>query len=145
MICATAIDSEDEVGRTDLDSHADYPVVEINAKILLSHTGKHINVWDFSNALGIRSKVPVVNAAVIYICEYAGESVVLLVNNALYFEDMKHNLIPPFMIRLSGAEVNECPKCLSKHPRIEDHWNSHIIYLRLNTMLPQFGLVKERE
>ena len=108
------------MGRTDLDSHADSPVVGINSKIL-SHTGKYVNVWGFSKALGSKSKVPVVNAAVTYTCEYTGESVVLLINNALYFEDMKHNLIPPFMIRLSGAEVNECPKCLSKFPKIEDH------------------------
>ena len=116
----SALDSGDEVGRTDLDSHADSPVVGINAKIL-SHTGKHVNVWGFSKALGSKPKVPVVNAAVTYTCEYTGESIILLVNNALYFEDMKHNLIPPFMIRLAGAEVNECPKCLSKYPKIEDH------------------------
>lgn len=108
------------MGRTDLDSHADSPVVGINAKIL-SYTDKHVNVWGFSKTLGSRSKVPVVNAAITYTCEYSGESIVLLVNNALYFEEMKHNLIPPFMIRLAGAEVNECPKCLSRHPRIEDH------------------------
>ena len=55
-----------------------------------------------------------VNATVTHTCKYTGESVVLLINNALYFEDMKHNLIPLFMIRLAGAEVNECPKVLSK-------------------------------
>ena len=116
----SALDSEDEVGRTDLDSHADSPVVGMNAKIL-SYTGKHVNVWGFTKALGSRSKVPVVNASVTYTCEYTGESVILLINNALYFDDMRHNLIPPFMVRLTGAEVNECPKCLSRHPRIEDH------------------------
>ena len=116
----SALDSEDEVGRTDLDSHADSPVVGINAKIL-SYTGKYVNVWGFTKALGRKSKVPVVNAAATYTCEYTGESLVLLINNALYFEDMKHNLIPPFMIRLSGAEVNECPKYLSWFPRIKDH------------------------
>ena len=110
----------DEEARTDLDSHADSPVVGRNAKIL-SYTDKFVNVWGFSKALGKKSKVPVVNAAVTYTSEYSGESVVLLIHNALYFEDMKHNLIPPFMIRLAGAEVNECPKCLSRRPKIEDH------------------------
>ena len=108
------------MGRTDLDSHADSPVVGSNARIL-SYTGKHVNVWGFTKALGSKSKVPIVNAAVTYTCEYTGESIVLLINNALYFEDMKHNLIPPFMIRLAGAEVNECPKCLSRNPKVEDH------------------------
>ena len=80
-----------------------------------------MNVWRLSKSLGSKSKVPVVNAAVTYTCEYTGESVMLLINNALYFEDMKHNLNPPFMIRLASAEVNECPKCQRKFPRIEDH------------------------
>ena len=60
----SALDSEDEVGRTDLDSHADSPVVGMNAKIL-SYTGKHVNVWGFTKALGSRSKIPVVNASVV--------------------------------------------------------------------------------
>ena len=108
------------MGRTDLDSHDNSPVVGINAKIL-SYICKHVNTWGFTKALGSKSKVPVLNAAVTYACEYTGESVVLLVNNTLYFEDMKHNLIPPFMIWLFGAEVNECPKCLKKYAKIEDH------------------------
>ena len=34
---------------------------------------------------------------------------------------MKHNLIPPFMILLARADVNEYPKCLIRHLRIENH------------------------
>ena len=102
--------------RTDLDS----PVVGVNAKIL-SDTGKHVNVWGCTKALGRRSKVSVVNASITCPCEYTGESVILLINNALYFDNMNNNLIPPSMIRLTDAEVNECPKCLSRHPKIEDH------------------------
>ena len=34
---------------------------------------------------------------------------------------MRVNLIPPFMMRLAGLEVNECPKFLSKNPKITDH------------------------
>ena len=34
---------------------------------------------------------------------------------------MRHNLIPLFLIRLTDAEVNECPKCLNRRPKIEDH------------------------
>lgn len=56
------------MGQTDLDSHADSPVVGINAKIL-SYANKYVNVWGFTKALGSISKAPVVNVAVTYTCE----------------------------------------------------------------------------
>ena len=49
-----------------------------------------------------------------------GNYVILIINSPLYLDDMKHNLTPR-SIRLSGAEVNECPKYLSCKPRIEDY------------------------
>ena len=50
---------------TDLDSHADSPVVGDNA-IILFHTNKTVRVSGFTKALGDISKVPVVVAAVAY-------------------------------------------------------------------------------
>ena len=34
---------------------------------------------------------------------------------------MDINLIPPFMMRLAGLEVDECPKFLSKEPNEQNH------------------------
>ena len=34
---------------------------------------------------------------------------------------MEVNLLPPFMMRLAGIEVDECPKFLSKNPKDSNH------------------------
>jgi hypothetical protein len=34
---------------------------------------------------------------------------------------MNNHLIPPFMMRLAGLEVNECAKFLAKEPKISHH------------------------
>ena len=36
-------------------------------------------------------------------------------------KSMDINFIPPFMLRLDGLEVNECPKFLAKKPGLEHH------------------------
>ena len=45
----------------------------------------------------------------------------LKIRNALYVESLESSLIPPFVMRLAGIEVNECPKFLSKYPTEQDH------------------------
>ena len=45
----------------------------------------------------------------------------LLLRNVLYFPIMDISLIPPFIMRLAGMDLNECPKFLSKSPSIEHH------------------------
>ena len=75
----------------------------------------------FTPELGKPLTVPIVTAAVAYDCEYMGSTYVLVIQNALNFKNMEVNLIPPFMMRLAGLQVNECPKFLSINPSIEDH------------------------
>jgi len=79
-------------------------------------------VSGFSGELGSAIKVLVVHAAVAYYCEITGKAHILVIHNALYLRSMKTNLIPPFMMRLAGLQVNECPKFLSiVAPSISDH------------------------
>ncbi len=126
-----ALESEQESGevsRTELDSHADSPVVGRNA-LILAHTGKTANVTGFTKDLGRCMSVPIVTAAIAYDHEYTGETSIILIHNALHFKSMENNLIPPFAIRMSGAEVNEEAKCLAKEPTINHHsifWPSEI-------------------
>ena len=105
---------------TDLDSHADSPVVGDNAMILF-HTNKTVRVSGFTKALGDISKVPVVVAAVAYTDAITGITYLLVISNALYMKGMEGNLIPPFMIRLTGHEVDECPKFMCKQPTTKSH------------------------
>lgn len=125
--------------RTELDSHADSPCVGRNAKII-EHTGKRVNVSGFTDSLGKRKSIPVVHAAVAYDDEYTGKTYILIIYNALYFEEMECNLLPPFMCRLAGVEINECPKILSKNPTEENH---SIYFPKIDFRIPMqlFGII----
>jgi len=105
---------------TELDSHADSPVVGKFCKTL-ELTGKTVKVSGFTSDLGKPLEVPVANAAVAYDCEYTGKTYILVIYNALYFRNMEVNLIPPFMMRLAGLQVDECPKFLALKPTVETH------------------------
>ena len=54
-------------------------------------------------------------------CPYTGEFYVLVLRNALKFPSMEHNLIPPFIIRTDGVEINDAPKTNCKDPEFDDH------------------------
>ena len=60
--------------------------------------------------------VPSVTAAVAYDYEYTGKTFILVIYNALYFQNMDTNLAPPIMLRISGPDVDGCPKFLSSKP-----------------------------
>ena len=51
----------------------------------------------------------------------AGEDYILIVMNAISVPTMRHNLIPPFIMREAGLEVNEVPKIHREDPDIDDH------------------------
>ena len=94
---------------TDLDSHADSPVVGDNT-IIVFHTNKTVRLSCFTIGLGDIKKVSAVVTAAEYTDVVTGVTYLLVIRNALYMKGMEGNLIPPFMIRLTGHEVDECPK-----------------------------------
>ena len=102
-----------------MDSHADSPVVGKHAYIISTQDRK-ITVNGFTNSLGSKT-VPVVDAAVAYECEFTGKVYILIIKNALYFEEMSVNLIAPFILRLAGLQVNEVPKFMAESPTIDHH------------------------
>ena len=65
--------------------------------------------------------VYVVNAAVAYDCKFIEENYILVIYNDLHMKLMEVNLIPPFMLRLAGLDVNECPKLLTNKTILEHH------------------------
>ena len=106
--------------RSELDSHADSPVVGRNV-LIISDSGQRANVTGFTKDLGKCVSVPIVKAALAYTDEYSGTTSILMVNNALHIKSMENNLIPPFMIRLAGAYVDECPKFMCRNPTVRNH------------------------
>ena len=84
-----------ESSRTELDSHANMPVIGRNAYIL-SRIGETVDVAPFTP-------------------DYKPISVEL-VDAAL-----THNLLPPFMLREAGIQINEVPKIHVTSPTEEHH------------------------
>ena len=117
---------------TELDSHADSPVLGQNA-IIIETTSKTVLVSGFTSDLGKPLRVPVVNSVVAYNWKFTGENYILVIYNALHMKSMEVNLIPPFMLRLSGLEVNECHKFLSKKPGLE---HQHVFFPKDDIILP---------
>ena len=105
--------------RTDLDSHANMPVVGRNARILCD-TGQTASVSPYNPEYETK-EIPIVDAAIQYNDPISGKPFILVIRNALYVESLEHNLIPPFVMRENGITVNELPKIHSSDPSSDDH------------------------
>ena len=105
--------------RTELDSHANMPVIGMNAYIL-SKIGETVDVAPFTPDYKPIS-VELVDAALKYECPYSGEVKILIMRRGLYVPSMTHNLLPPFMLREAGITINEVPKIHAATPTEEHH------------------------
>ena len=132
---ASAIDEDDmeieddQFPRTDLDSHANMCVAGKNA-VILRDTGKKADVSPFTPDYDALSKVPIVDAAVLYTDRFTGEEYALVMHNALHVPAMINNLIPPFIMREAGLIVNTLPKCQAQGQGIEPTEDHHSIYFK---------------
>ena len=117
-----AIDSSDEapaISRTELDSHANMPVVGKYAYVI-ADTGKTVDVNPFTPDYD-PIQVKLVDAAIQYDSPHSGESTILVIRNTLSYPSMNNNLIPLFILREAGITVNEIPKIHVKEPTEDDH------------------------
>jgi hypothetical protein len=112
-------DTDIEQSRTELDSHANMPVVGRHAHII-SDTGRIAEVNAFTPDYE-PMQLPIVDAAIQYDCPYDGQSYILIIRNALHVPAMKNNLLPPFVMREAGIQVFDTPKIQMTDPTIEDH------------------------
>ena len=78
-------------------------------------SGKTCTVSAFSPSLPATT-LPIVDAVIVYDCPFTMQSYMLMVRNALYVKNMEDNLIPPFLLREAGIEVNDCAKIHAKEP-----------------------------
>ena len=108
-----------ESSRTELDSHANMPVIGKNAYIL-SKIGETVDVAPFTPGYKPIS-VELLDAALKYECPYSGEVKILIIRRGLYVPSMTHNLLPPFMLREAGIHINEVPKIHVTSPTEEHH------------------------
>ena len=94
---------------SELDSHANMVVVGKQATVI-SDSGTYAEVKAFADDCKTLSRVPIVDAAIAYDCPASHETYILIVKNALLVKSMAHNLIPPFIMREAGLEVNDVPR-----------------------------------
>ena len=127
MIAASDSGGEDteKHSTTELDSHANMVVMGKHCEIL-EDTGEVVDVKPFTPDYKPTAGAKIVDAAVRYVSEYDGKEYVLVFRNCIHFPSMDHNLVPPFIMREKGIQVNDVPKIHLDDPSIDDH----SIYLR---------------
>lgn len=118
IVCSST--SRKRFHRTELDSHADTCCVGGGATILYTWPDQTVDVSPFINSLGVAKNAPIVSAGVAY-DDANGELHVLLIHQAVYFEEMPNNLLCPMQMRHSGVTVNDCPKHCLDVPERNDH------------------------
>ena len=117
---ATNVDAEkDEGSKTELDTHANMPVLGMNCYII-AEVGKTATVQPYRPDYEPMD-IPLIHGAVKYECTYTGETYVLVIRNALYVPTMTHNLIPPFILREKGIRVNDVANIHVDNPTSSDH------------------------
>ena len=97
---------------TDLDSHADQCAVGDNALII--HDYKQlINVSVCDPTGPIARDLKTVSAALAYDDPVLGETVILLVRQAIHIQELGHNLLSTIQVRLNDVTDNETPRFLT--------------------------------
>ena len=104
----------------ELDSHANM-VVFRNQGTTIQNIGKFADVNAFAEDVGMMSRFLIVDSVVAYDCTYSGEVILLMSRNALFVVSMDHNLVPPFIVREAGLQVNEQAKIHTSEPTKQDH------------------------
>ena len=79
-------------------------MVGSGALIIRTHDRK-VRVNGFTPALGSKM-VDVVDAEVAYESKFTNKVLIIIISNVLHLKEINHNLLSPFIIRLSGLEIN---------------------------------------
>ena len=130
--------------RVELDSHADTCGVNEVARIL-EYSGQVAEVSGFSDTMEPLRDIPIVKAALAYDEPLTGDTVILIVNQALYFgSHLSHMLFNPNQLRSHGVTVEDIPRHLSSkssHSIIVNEENFSIPLL-LNGVISYFQVRK---
>ncbi len=85
-----------------------------NVAKILEYTGEVAEVSGFANPMQTIQDVPIVKAALAYDPPDNGDTIILIINQALYFDDQLDNvLLNPNQMRFHGLIVDDIPKHLS--------------------------------
>lgn len=99
-----------DCNRTELDSHADTCVAGANT-VPLWYIDHKVSFSPFIGEYTPLQDIPIATVATAYDCPINGNTIVLVINEALYFGDrMLHSLLCPNQLRDFGVVVNDTPK-----------------------------------
>jgi len=129
--------------RAKLDSHADTCGVN-NVAYIIEYLGQVAEVYGFSKSMNAMQDVPIVKAAVAYDDHITGETLILVINQALYFgSQLSHILLNQNQMRAHGLTVKDCPKHLlkgkSRHAIILEE-NDYEMPLKLHGIMSYFDV-----
>jgi Reverse transcriptase (RNA-dependent DNA polymerase) len=110
--------------QTDLDSHADQCAVGSNSLIVHDYE-RPINVSGYDPNGPVAEDLKTVSAALAYDDPVSGETVILLVHQAIYIPAITHNLLSTMQVRLNDVIVNDTPRFLTD--TVTDHTHSIVI------------------
>jgi len=114
--------NETEIGEfIELDSHVDTSVIGNNCCII-SYTDKTYQVAPYHPDYNSMQDVPIVQAGIAYDDPETGETLILIINQGLYFgESLPVSLLNPNQMRFNGVEVDDIPKHLARDPAKATH------------------------
>ncbi len=102
-------------GWCELDSHADTVTAGSNC-IVLEYTNQTCQVAPYNDNYEPICDVPIVKVATAYVYPDTGETMILILNQALYIADLPRTLLNPNQMRCNGIGVDDCRKFLGgKH------------------------------
>ena len=105
---------------TELDSHAEQSLVGRNALIVHDYD-RPINIVGYDPDGPVRKSLKTVSAALAYTLPETGETVILVIHQAVHHPTLDHHLLSPMQMRLNDVIVNDCPKFLTENPSATDH------------------------
>lgn len=139
----TKVNNDIKICNAELDTYADTCGVN-NVACILECTGQVAEVSGFVNSLETIQDIPIVKATVAYDYPESGETIILVINQALYYDNQLDNiLLNPNQMRFHGLIVNNIPKHLSQGKSsysifIEDE--TLCIPLNLNGIISYFSV-----
>ena len=89
--------------------------------VVFDDTKNTCTVNSFSESAGKLDNIKIVDVVVAYDSPYQSKTFLLLMHNDLHVPELPLNIIPTFIMREGGIEVDVCPKSQLMAPQPENH------------------------
>ena len=110
---------------TDLDSHPNQCAVGVNPLVVHDYD-RPINVSGYNPSGPVAKDLKTVLAVLAYDDPVSGETLILMVHQAILIPDISHNLLSPMQLRFNDVIVNDVPRFLTEK-NMTDQTHSSVI------------------